>query len=232
MKRIILASITCLGFITQANAQDSGAFSAVVVTAKDPKAYVDTVKSNPTLFKTLGAIAAGQCTIISGQDRPGQLYIWTAYPNAKSALKASTLYDPNRPAANLAAQRDYMYSFTVIPIKPFATIDPGYERASRVKISSANLPAFVATSIKLEREIQAAGFTKFQNAILVPLGGGQREAGTIFIKSLMPDSESHGALIDAYFAGAAWGETYRKAMSLVDEVVNDQFEVCEQFYKG
>ena len=43
-------------------------------------------------------------------------------------------------------------------------------------------------------------------------------------------SMRHGALIDDYFAGAAWGNTYREALLLIDDVVNDQFEVCEQFY--
>jgi hypothetical protein len=31
-------------------------------------------------------------------------------------------------------------------------------------------------------------------------------------------------------AGAQWGVTFRDVTSLIDEVVNDQFEVCEQFY--
>jgi len=42
--------------------------------------------------------------------------------------------------------------------------------------------------------------------------------------------KTHGTVIDDYFAGASWGNTYLQATSLIDEVVNDQFEVCEQFY--
>jgi hypothetical protein len=37
-------------------------------------------------------------------------------------------------------------------------------------------------------------------------------------------------VIDDYFAGASWGATYNEASAMIDEVVNDQFEVCEQFY--
>ena len=31
-------------------------------------------------------------------------------------------------------------------------------------------------------------------------------------------------------AGASWGATYNEAVALIDEVVNDQFEICKQYY--
>jgi hypothetical protein len=50
------------------------------------------------------------------------------------------------------------------------------------------------------------------------------------LKSITSSVETHGAVIDDYFAGASWGATYNEASAMIDEVVNDQFEVCEQFY--
>ena len=62
------------------------------------------------------------------------------------------------------------------------------------------------------------------------MGGGTHEAGTYYLKSITSDLETHGAVIDDYFSGASWGVTYLEGMALVDEIVNDQFEICEQFY--
>ena len=52
----------------------------------------------------------------------------------------------------------------------------------------------------------------------------------MYLKSITADEKTHGAVIDDYLAGASWGNAYLQATSLIDEVVNDQFEVCEQFY--
>ena len=100
----------------------------------------------------------------------------------------------------------------------------------RIKISSENLPVFIATISKMEREIIAAGHDSFMNGLFVAMGGGVHEAGTYYLKSITSSVETHGAVIDDYFAGAAWGATYNEASAMIDEVVNDQFEVCEQFY--
>jgi hypothetical protein len=52
----------------------------------------------------------------------------------------------------------------------------------------------------------------------------------VYLKSITADAKTHGAVIDDYFSGAEWGNTYREATALIDEVVNDQFEVCKQYY--
>ena len=83
---------------------------------------------------------------------------------------------------------------------------------------------------KLEKEIQDAGHDTFINGLFIAIGGGTQEAGTLYLKSITADEKTHGAVIDDYFAGASWGNAYLQATSLIDEVVNDQFEVCEQFY--
>ena len=100
----------------------------------------------------------------------------------------------------------------------------------RIKVSQANLPAFIGALAKLEAEIIAAGHDTFMNGLFAAIGGGPNEAGTYYLKSITSSVETHGAVIDDYMAGAAWGNTYNEAVALVDEVVNDQFEVCEQYY--
>ena len=215
-----------------ANPQGNGAFTTLFVAAKDPESYIASVKSNPALFEMIGADAAGYCATISGHDYMGQIMMWNAFPSVTSALVGASKYDPTKASAEMAAQREYKYGATWAPLKPFPRLDPGYERAMRLKVSPQNLPAFIAAITKLEAEIIAAGHDSFMNGLFVAIGGGASEAGTYYLKSITSSVETHGAVIDDYFAGASWGAAYNEAVALIDEVVNDQFEICEQFYSA
>ena len=50
------------------------------------------------------------------------------------------------------------------------------------------------------------------------------------LRHITEDEKTMGAVFDDYFTGASWADTWLQATSLIDEVVSDQFEVCEQFY--
>ena len=52
------------------------------------------------------------------------------------------------------------------------------------------------------------------------------------ISSITPDAAQHGAVIDDYVSGASWGSIYLEGSALIDEVVSDNIEICEQFYYG
>ena len=210
--------------------QGNGAFSTLFVAANDVDRYIASVTANPALFKAIGAQAAGYCETVSGQDYSGQLMMWNAFPSATAALMGSEKYNPAKAPKVMASQRDFKYGATWAPLKPFPRLDPGYERAMRIKVSPANLPALIASISKLEKEVQDAGHDTFMNGLFAAIGGGKQEAGTLYLKSVTADAKTHGAVIDDYLSGAAWGNTYQEAMALVDEVVNDQFEVCTQFY--
>ena len=234
-KVLLLASLTsCLAVSAladnHASPQGNGAFTTLFVAAKDVDSYIESVKSNPALFEMIGAQAAGYCETISGRDYVGQLMLWNAFPSVTSAIVGASKYDPSKAPEDMASQREFKYGATWVPLKPFPRLDPGYERAMRIKVSQANLPAFIGALAKLEAEIVAAGHDTFMNGLFAAIGGGTNEAGTYYLKSITSSVETHGAVIDDYMAGAAWGNTYNEAVALVDEVVNDQFEVCEQYY--
>ena len=208
----------------------NGAFTTLFVVAKDVDRYITSVKSNPALFEMIGADAAGYCETVSGRDHVGQLMMWNAFSSVTDALVGSTKYDASKAPADMDSQREFKYGTSWAPLKPFSRLDPGYERATRIKVSSENLAAFIEAITKLEAEIIAAGHETFMNGLFVALGGGVEEAGTYYLKSIASSAETHGAVIDDYFAGAAWGAIYNDASAMIDEIVNDQFEVCEQFY--
>lgn len=238
MKKVLLIMGCVLSVIANSALADghnearsgNGAFSTLFVVAKDTEKYIESVKSNLALFELIGADAAGYCETISGRDQAGELMLWNAFPNVTSALKGASKYDPSKAPKAMARQREFKYGTTWAPLKPFPRLDPGYERAMRVKISPANMPALISALTKVEKEIQEAGHDTFMNGLFVAMGGGTHEAGTYYLKSITSNVETHGAVIDDYFSGASWGATYLQGMALIDEVVNDQFEICEQFY--
>ena len=213
-----------------AESMGNGAFTTLFVSATDVDGYIDSVKSSTALFEAIGSDAAGYCETISGRDEVGQLMIWNSFGSVTDALVGGSKYDASKAAPDMASQREFKYTATWAPLKPFPRLDPGYERAMRIKLKPENLPTFIAAITKMEAEIVAAGHETFMNGLFVAMGGGSTEAGTYYLKSITSSVETHGAVIDDYFAGASWGATYNEASAMIDEVVNDQFEVCEQFY--
>ena len=53
------------------------------------------------------------------------------------------------------------------------------------------------------------------------------------IRSVTRDGAAFGRILDEGYAGnAPWAEAYSEVISLVDEFVSDNIELCEQFYYG
>ena len=229
---ILLAgtSLNVLGDGHLAEEQSKGAFSGVIVAAKDTDKYLKSVASNPALFELVGAYAGGYCRTVSGHDYPGQVMVWTAFPNVTAALVGGSKYDPSNAPRAVAKLREFKYSSTWGPLKAFARLDPGYERVTRIKVSPANVSVLVAALTKVEKEIQEAGHDTFINGLFMTIGGGTQEVGTLTIRSITEDEKTMGAVFDDYLTGASWADTWLQATSLIDEVVSDQFEVCEQLY--
>ena len=229
---ILLAgtSLNVLGDGHLAEEQSKGAFSGVIVAAKDTDKYLKSVASNPALFELVGAYAGGYCRTVSGHDYPGQVMVWTAFPNVTAALVGGSKYDPSNAPRATAKLREFKYNFTAVPLKAHARLDPGYERVTRIKVSPANVPVLVAVLTKVEKEIQEAGHDTFINGLFMTIGGGTHEVGTLTIRSITEDEKTMGAVFDDYLTGASWADTWLQATSLIDEVVSDQFEVCEQLY--
>ena len=163
-----------------ADSMGNGAFTTLFVAAKNVEDYINSVKSNTALFEAIGTDAAGYCETISGRDEVGQLMIWNAFGSVTDALVGASKYDASKAPADMASQREFKYTATWAPLKPFPRLDPGYERAMRIKLKPENLPAFIAAITKMEAEIIAAGHDTLMNGLLAAIGGGTAEAGTYY----------------------------------------------------
>jgi hypothetical protein len=205
-----------------------GSFTTLMVQAPDVSAYIEYLNNNPDLFRAFNATAAGVCVTKTGHDYPGEMFVWNAFSDVTGAMEITTAYDPDQAPKNLAKLRTPKYSLAWKPLKPFV-LSPGFERVTRVKIKPENVPAYIAAATKLEAAIRSAGHD-FNFGIFQPLGGGVHETGTFLLRGISPNASETGRLIDDFYAGAAWGQLYLKASSLIDEVVRDTYEECQQIY--
>ena len=234
MKKIILLVSLLTPIYLQADhhtiaGPGEGAFNTIMVQADDTAKYVDYLKSNTGLFEVVGATAAGVCITRSGNDYEGQMFVWSAYPDLASALHANTVYDPNNAPSALARLRTVKYGVSWKGLKSFR-LDPGWERVLRIKVSPENLNAYVESIRELETAIINSGHESFNMGLFGPFGGGVHESQTIMVRAISPTARESGQIADEYFAGASWGRIWEKSRALVDEVVSDTYEVCEQIY--
>ena len=207
-----------------------GAATTLVVATSDFDAYLTAVKSSDGLFEESGALAAGYCRTMAGQDYQGQMMIWNFYEDVSAALVGSSQYDPSKAPASLAKLREVKYGTVWKPLKAIANLSSNYERVLRIKVSPENVKPLIDALIYMESEVQKAGFKSFQNGLFRPIGSGSKEVGTLTLRYLASDAETHGKIIDDYYSGGAWVPSGLKVGGLIDEVQSDSFEQCEVLY--
>ena len=82
-----------------------GAFTTLNVAAKDIDKYVGFLKSNSDAFKAIGSSDAGVCVTRSGNDYPGELMVWNAFPSVEAAMVGSLKYDPYKAGGQITKLR-------------------------------------------------------------------------------------------------------------------------------
>jgi hypothetical protein len=237
MKTLTLMILASLSFGVFADDHErapmstDGAFITLQVASPDIEKYRQTLIDNPSAFQATGATAAGICVTNSGHEYLGQMMVWSAFPNVAAALSGSTMYDTQKAPKSFESLREIKYGVTWKPVTPFR-LEPGFERVQRIKVSAENMQAFTTAIDNLEKAIQDAGYENFYNGAFVLIGGGDRDVGTVIVRSIVRDANAMGVLFDEFFAGnASWADEYQAVMSL-GEVVSDNMEVCEQLYFG
>jgi hypothetical protein len=208
----------------------SGAFTTLNISAKNPKAYTDYIASNPGLFETIGSIAAGVCVTQTGQDYPGQMFVWNAFDSVKSAMEGLTKYDPAMAPRKLSAMRDIKTSAIWKPLKKFE-LAPGYERVLRVRVRPGGLSAFVAAATEMESDAQKAG-VNVQVGVFAPIAGGREETGTLTVRFIHASASDMGSGIDNFFASEINPDSAFAKMIGMMRPISDTIEVCQQIYSA
>ncbi len=203
-----------------------GAFVALMVQAKDPDAYVAMLKKNPAPFQAIGSSVAGACVTKTGHDYPGQMFVYNGFASIEEAMAATDKYDAEKATPELMAIRQVQYSVMFKPLKQF-TLEPGFERLWRLKISNENLQPYVNKIAELEAALRAAGHT-INVGVFQPIGGGVHEA--IHLRAVSPSTAAAGRILDEGYANAPWMSVWGEASALVDDVLSDNYEQCELLY--
>ena len=114
------------------NSAPEGSFTTLHVKAMDVAKYVDYMKKNTGPFKAIGSDVAGVCVTRSGNQYPGEMFVWNAFGSIEDAFIASQKYDPMTPNKQFEKLRKVKYAATWKPVKEFE-LRPGYERLESVR---------------------------------------------------------------------------------------------------
>ena len=205
------------------NSAPEGAFTTLHVKAMDVTKYVDFMKKNTQPFEDIGSDVAGVCVTRSGNQYPGEMFVWNAYGSIEDAFIASQKYDPMTPNKQFEKLRKVKYGVTWKPVKEFE-LRPGYERLWRLKLNDWR--AFAKKMEELESALKAAGHD-MRLGVFYPLGGGTE---VFHLRAVTDTASQSGKVADEYFAGASYGKIWDSAFQYVDEIVSETVEECEIIY--
>ena len=201
-----------------------GAFTTLHVKAKNIDAYVNYMKENTEAFKMIGSDVAGVCIVKTGNEYPGEMFVWNAFPSVEKAFQTSELYDPMNASEGFNKLRMPLYSVTWKPLKEFE-LNPGYERLWRIKTTDSR--AFAKEMTRLEKEVQNAGHD-MRFGVFEPMGGGTE---VVHLRVVTDTAAQSGKVVDEYYAGASYGKIWDNAFKkYVTEVVRETTEFCKIIY--
>ena len=229
MKKILLVFL--LIFSINLYAEDNvkpqeGAFTSLYVSATDIDRYVSFLRGNSDAFKAIGSSDAGVCVTKSGNQYPGQMMIWNAFPSVEAAMIGSLKYDPYKAKGPISKLREVKHSTIWKSLKSFR-LEPGHEVVGRFKVKQENINAFVQAIASLEKEIQSNGHPDFFNGVFVSIAGGI-ESQTIKVRSITSSASDQGKIADEYFSGKY--KSFNDAVALTEGFVDEQIQICEQIY--
>ena len=230
MKKILFTFIILLSVNLSADDHikpEQGAFTSLYVSASDVDKYVSFLRKNSDAFKAIGSSDAGVCITRSGNQYPGQMMIWNAFPSVEAAMIGSLKYDPYKATGPISKLRNIKHSTIWKSLKSFR-LDPGHEIVGRFKVKQENISSFVKAMDSLEKEIQDNGHPDFFNGVFVSIAGGA-ESQTLKVRSITSSASDQGKIADEYFSGKY--KSFNDAIAFTEGFVDEQIQVCEQIYK-
>tara|TARA_B000000475_G_scaffold213480_1_gene175637 strand:+ start:1116 stop:1811 length:696 start_codon:yes stop_codon:yes gene_type:complete len=230
MKKILFTFIILLSINLSADDHikpEQGAFTSLYVSASDVDKYVSFLRKNSDAFKAIGSSDAGVCITRSGNQYPGQMMIWNAFPSVEAAMIGSLKYDPYKATGPISKLRNIKHSTIWKSLKSFR-LEPGHEIVGRFKVKQENISSFVKAMDSLEKEIQDNGHPDFFNGVFVSIAGGA-ESQILKVRSITSSASDQGKIADEYFSGKY--KSFNDAIAFTEGFVDEQIQVCEQIYK-
>ncbi len=226
----LVLSGVCFGESDSAGSSGKGAFSTLMVQVSDVDSYIKALKTNDGPFKTVGSVAAGYCLTRSGNDYPGQMFVWNAFDSVSDAMAGILKYDPYKAPKAFAALREVKYSAIFKPLNDFK-LDPGIERLWRIAVPTQNLSGFVEGIVEVESALREKGYD-LNMGVFMALAGGAAETKTLHVRAAARDGATLGKIVDEYFENPAWSEVWNRTLAMASSIETDTIEECEQVYSA
>ncbi len=226
--KLTLAVFFTFGFSVNLMAVPEGAFSTLMVQAKDVNKYIDYMKNNTETFEALGASDAGVCVTRAGNNYPGEMFVWSAFSNLEGALAMVEAYDPFNPDPAYKRLRRVKYTSVFKPLKDNPILPQNtFERLWRIKLN--NETAFTDKMITLEDY----KIEKDKDlGVFAPVGGGVHETGMFHFRAIFNTGKEAGKALDGFYAGASYASIWAEAQEYVDEIVTETIELCQVIYSA
>ena len=226
----LVISVACFADDQSSGSVGKGAFSTLMLQVSDVDTYIKALKSNDGPFKTVGSVAAGYCLTRSGNDYPGQMFVWNAFNSVSDAMAGVLKYDPYEAPKEFAALREVKYSAIFKPLNDFK-LDPGIERLWRIAVPAENLSKFVEGVVEVESALRAKGYD-LNMGVFMALAGGAAETKTLHVRAAARDGATLGKIVDEYFENAPWSTSWNRTIALASSIETDTIEECEQVYSA
>ena len=226
----LVISVACFADDQSSGSVGKGAFSTLMLQVSDVDTYIKALKSNDGPFKTVGSVAAGYCLTRSGNDYPGQMFVWNAFDSVSDAMAGVLKYDPYKAPKAFAALREVKYSAVFKPLNDFK-LDPGIERLWRVAVPAENLSKFVEGVVEVESALRGKGYD-LNMGVFMALAGGAAETKTLHVRAAARDGATLGKIVDEYFENPAWSGVWNRTIAMASSIETDTIEECEQVYSA
>ena len=212
----------------------TGAMTILNLVAEDPAAYTEFQKGNAEVFASMGAMLGGACVAVSGNDAPGEMQMFTFFPDLESAFgmwdMMATSPTIKNIQDNLRGRRELIGNQTLQIIN-------GYEGeiyetwATRtVEVNPTNPAAYLQAVSALDSAYKQNGFSDVEFDVYQSIASGNSASHTVIV--VAPSLPRLGAAFDALSSEPWAKDAYALVTGSRPALVSDKAYRCEQVYSS
>jgi hypothetical protein len=234
----VLLSFQCVNIFADHHLESSplstGAMTILNLVAEDPAAYTEFQKGNAEVFASMGAMLGGACVAVSGNDAPGEMQMFTFFPNLESAFGMWDMMATSPTIKNI--QTDLRGSRELTGNQTLQIIN-GYEGeiyetwATRtVEVNPTNPAAYLQAVSALDAAYKQNGFSDIEFDVYQSIASGNSASHTVI--AVAPSLARLGAAFDALSAERWAQDAYALVTASRSAPVSDKAYRCEQVYSA
>lgn len=235
---IVLLGFQCVNSFADHHLESSplstGAMTILNLIAEDPTAYTEFQRGNSEVFESMGAMLGGACVAVSGNDAPGEMQMFTFFPDLESAFG---MWDMMATSPTIKNIQDDLRGRRELTGNQTLQIINGYEGeiyetwATRtVEVNPTNRTAYLEAVGALDSAYKQNGFSDVEFDIYQPIASGNSASYTVI--AVAPSLARLGAAFDALSSEQWAKDAYALVTGSRPALVSDKAYRCEQVYSS